>query len=339
MNNLAIVNLVPDTPYNRIMSFLDQYQENTRKSYLKYYKIMFMYMTGKTLEQLTYQDIKSINDIKVEQFRNHLKTQYANTSINQIIFACKALYDRFRERRIVEINDFDISPLTEKENKYGSLTSKEMENLYNYCLKQDYKPMTLKLYFEFLYTVTCRKSAAQNLTWDNINRELDIESGQMVWVITFMDKGKEIKKAIQDDFYNRLKENYTKEKEYTGKIFNIHNHTIDKVLKGFCQEYGISEKRNITQHSIKSSGLDIIQNITGDINITASAAQHKNIQTTYARYLNKNKQYTLQPSYFLGKEFTIDTLRELDKDTLLKLIERAGKETIIKLNLELEKLK
>jgi site-specific recombinase XerD len=339
VNSTPVIGLVVDTPYNRIISFINEYEsKNTRDAYLRHFKKMFMYTCGKTLEQLTYQDIKSVNDLKVEGFRNHLTDKYKNTTINQIIFACKALYDRFKEKHIVEYNDFDIKPLLEHENSHGSLTAQEIDNLFDYCLKLKYKPIETKLYFEFLYIVTCRKSAAQNLTWNEINKELDVETGKLVWVVTFLDdKKKEVKKAIQDEFYNRLKENYKSEKEISGKVFNIYNKTYDNVLKGFCKEYGISEKRNIHQHSLKSSGLDHIMNVTGDINTVALAGQHKNINTSYKRYINKNRRYSEHPSYYLNKNFNIDMLKDLSKDELLSLIEKSGKETVIRMCLEMEK--
>lgn len=350
MSNLAeknvkvapVVGLIPETPYNRIMSFINNYEsKNTRDTYTRHYKLMFEYMTGKKgLERVTYEDIKSINDIKVEGFRNQLKDKYKSTTINQIIFSCKALFDKFKERRIIEINDFDLEPLIEKENSYGSLTNKEIENLFDYCLNLDYKPMITKLYFEFLYKVTCRKSAVQDLIWDQFNKELDRETETMIWVITFVDKGKEIKKAITDEFYERLKQNYNENnKKNDGKIFcGIDNGTYDKVLKDYCKKYGIDQKRNITQHSIKGSGLDHIMTITGDINTVSLAGQHKSVNMAFKRYLNKNRRFSEHPSYFLGKSYDIDMLRSLSKDKLLKLIEGSGNETVIRLCLEMEKL-
>jgi hypothetical protein len=344
VNTTPVVGLIPDTPYNRIMSFINEYEsKNTRIAYTKHYKDMFLYMTGKLFQQLTYQDIKSINDLKVEGYRNFLRTKHKSSTINQKIFACKALWDRFKERRIIDYNFFDMKPLLITDNSYGSLTSQEIENLYDYCLnlpkRKNTKNMTLKLYFEFLYIVTCRKSAAQNLTWNQIKKELDLETGKMIYVITFLDKGKEIKKAIQDEFYQRLKDNYKQVGETSGKVFcGIDNATYDKVLKGFCKQYEIDKNRNICQHSIKGSGLDRIMAITNDINTVALAGQHTQLNTSFKKYLNKNRKYTSHPSYFLGKEYTIDKLEELDKDTLIKLIKSSGRDTILKLNLELEKL-
>ena len=347
MNNLVlnnvnvapVVGIMPDTPYNRIISFLDGYEsKNTRNNYLRHFKLMFMFMTGKQLEQLTYNDIKNIDDIKVENFRTHLKTQYKATTINTVIASCKALFDKFKERRIIEINDFDINPLIQKDNSHGSLTNKEIHGLFDYCLKYDYKPETLKLYYEFLFRVTCRKEAAQSLKWDQIQRELDIETSNLIYVVTFMDKGKEVKKGITDDFYNRLLNNYNKEKGFNNKVFlGINNITYDKVLKGFCKEWGIGEERRICQHSIKSTGLDFIMATTGDHNIVALAGQHINFNTSYKKYTNKNRKFSEHPSYFLDKDYGIDMLKGLGRDELIQLIESAGRETIIKLCLEMEK--
>lgn len=344
VNVAPVVGLVPNTPYNRIMSFINDYEsKNTRSAYQRYYRDMFIYMTGKSMEQITYSDIKSIDKQRVKDHRQHLKSKgQAASTINQKIFACKSLWDDLREDNIVNVNPFDLKPLTQEENNHGSLTYEEVQNLYQFCLQQKYKPMTQKLYFEFLFVLTCRKHVAQTLTWDQIKRELDIDSNKMVLVVNFTgdnrDKGKSIKKAITDEFYNRLKENYEDEKETNNKVFcGIYNATYDNTLKAFCKEYNIDPDRDIVQHSLKSSGLDYIQGAIGDINVTAQAAQHSNIQTTYQRYLNKNKKYSSQPSYMLHENFNIDLLRDLDKEELLGLIEKAGQETIVKLCLELNK--
>lgn len=53
-----VIGLVVDNPYTRIMSFINGYErKNTRGTYLRHFKKMFMYTTGKQLEQLTYDDI------------------------------------------------------------------------------------------------------------------------------------------------------------------------------------------------------------------------------------------------------------------------------------------
>jgi hypothetical protein len=349
MNNLAVQNqesysnnvvgFDTNTPYARIKNFINSYEsENTKKAYTNHFEKMFMYCCHKPMEKLTYSDIKSIDDIKVEDYRNFLQEQYAETSVNQMIFACKALWDRFKERRIVDFNYFDIKPLIEKDNSRGSLTPEEVDGLFNYCLKQDYKPVEQKLYFEFLYTVTCRKSAAQSLTWDKIVKELDVDTSKLVWVCTFIDKGKEVKKAINEEFYDRLKNNYVKEGYNSGKVFNINDKTYDKTLKRFCKEWGISESRNICQHSLKSSSLDLIQSVYRDINITAQSASHKNINTCYRRYINKNRSYCSQPSYSLYKNYSFDMLKDLDRDTLVEIIKNCDKTTLIKLCIEKEKL-
>lgn len=352
VNYASVVGLVPNTPYNRIMSFIKEFDsDNTKNSYVNHYRKMFSYMTGKkesqSLEQLTYNDIKLIDKDRVKDYRQFLKENYKTTTINQRIFACKSLWDEFRENDIVNINPFDFlkkQRLKEEENNYGSLTLDEIEKLYQFTLQREYKSMTQKLYWEFLFVVTCRKHVAQTLTWDQIERELDLDTKEMIWVVSFTgenkDKGKSVKKSITDEFYNRLYENYTKEKETNGKVFcGINNETYDNTLKAFCKEYNIDSNRNIVQHSLKSSGLDFIQGVLGDINVTAQAAQHSSIQTTYKKYLNKNKKYSSQPSFMLHKNYSIDMLKELDKDELLGLIEKAGKETVVKLCLELNKQK
>ena len=343
----SVIGLIPDTPYNRITNFINEYDsKSTRGRYTRDYGRMFQYMCGKQFGQLTYEDIKQINKDKVKAYRQFLKQQYKETTINQMILAIKTLWDHFISENITDKNPFDFSKkerLQEHENCYGSLTLDEMKNLFNFCLERTYKPRSQQLYFEFLFVVTCRKHVAQTLTWNKIKRRLDVETKQMVWVIDFVednaDKGTDSRKSITDEFYNRLKENYESEGCTNNKVFcGIYNGTYDDTLKAFCERYNIPPERKIKQHSIKSSGLEFIQDILGDPNITAQAAEHKHIQTTYRRYLNKNKRFTKQPSFMLHKNFSIDMLEGLGEDVLLDLIKKAGMETVVKLCLELEKM-
>jgi integrase len=230
------------------------------------------------------------------------------------MYACKKLWKEFIENERVEVNAFELEDLPQEDNSYDALTTKEIDLFFDYCLTLKHKPRTQNLYFRFLYVVACRKTTAQTIKWENIIREPD-DDGNEFWVVKFHEKGEDYKRAITDEFYNELKENYEKNKEFSGKVFNVNNKTYDNTIKGFCEEYNIT--KHIVQHSIRSTASDNIQNILGDINTTAKGLGHKNIQTTYRRYMNKNNDYSSQPSYMLHKDFSIDKLKGLSKDELL----------------------
>lgn len=334
--NNNVVGFYNDSPQEEINNFMAlRNSENTKTSYWNHYGHMFMHLTNREINQLTWDDIKKITKKRVKAYRVSMMDQnFKNSTINQRVYACKKLWKEFIENERVSDNAFELEDLLEEDNHYDSLTTKEVEMLFDYCLELKHKPETQSLYFRFLYIVACRKNTAQTLKWENIIRKSD-PSGNEFWVIKFHEKGGDYERAITDEFFQELKDNYKNNNETSGKVFNVHNHTIDKVLKGFCEKFGIT--RHIVQHSIRGSASDNIQNILGDINITAKALGHQQIQTTYDKYMNKNDDFVNQPSYMLYKNFNIDMLKGLGEDVLIRLIENSGKDVVIKLCLELDK--
>ncbi len=352
-NNIVGLNI--DTPLQTIQSFLNTYDsENTQKNYIKYYENMFMYLYNKEINQLTWEDINSIDIVKVKKYREFLVRQkQANSSINQKIAACKALWDEFLENRQVEPVDygktrncFDIKRLKQTNEHMDTLTIEEVNNLLDFCGNYPFKGETIKLYFEFLFTVNCRKHVAQELTWDDIVQDIDSDTHKKVWVVKKHDKTGNIARAISHKFYEALRDNFLKEKSnITDRRFENHvflgisDTTYKNVLKKFCKENGL-EDRKIGQHSIRSAKIDYTLEITGNISKTAFEAGHE-IGTTQTYYANKQKRkYTSQSSYNLGlrNNFNINKLKELDKDSIIKLIENCGQTVIDRLNIELIKM-
>lgn len=341
--NYNVVGFTKNTIEDKINAFLDYYEsENTRRNYTRYIKKMFMYITGKEIYDLTKEDILSINIEQVKKYKAYLKNQIGSNTNNQELSACKALWDDFIENGDLKFNPFIIRKIKirKKQKHYGSLTEEELEQLYDYCLTLK-KGMTKKLYFEFLATVTCRRSIAENIKFEDIKWTLNNNDKKYYWVVNAFDKTEEVNRAISEEFYNRLKENFKNYDQYDqkkGYIFNISGKTMETTLKNFCEYAGINkEERNIVQHSIKSTGLDRIQRVFGDINITARAGGHSSIQTTYDNYVGKNVDYSQQPSILLGKDYNIDMLSELTKEQLLDVINSCSKVTLIESCIQAEK--
>jgi site-specific recombinase XerD len=300
-----------------------------------------MFICHKTIDNLTWNDIKNITIAKVKEYRDHLiEEDFASSTINQRILACKALWDDFFENEKVDKNVFDLKKLKQVKNHWDSLTDKEMQMLYKFCLDQPKKPITKQLYCEFLYTTGLRKNIAQSIFINDIKRKLDVKSQQEFWVIDVIDKEHPRDVAITDDFYYRLVNNPENDGKTDEKLFHIYNKTIDNLLKAFCDKYNITRK--IKQHSLKGSGGDLVQNVYGDINKTAKYLGHENIQTSYEYYLGKNESYSEQPSFALHKGYSIDMLKDLGEDVLIGLIERytekQGRDIVIKLCMELEEM-
>lgn len=333
--------------------FLNRYErENTKYNYMPNINNALMYMTGKDIDTITIDEIKNITSYDVELYRDYLKKLtkphskerlYKMNTINTYLSPCRTFFDFLIEHKVVQSNCFDIKKLKTKEtvNHYGSLTESELEGLYDYCLSLKDRGITKKLYFEFLATLTCRKTVAQELKFDDIVRRLDPEDNNYYWVVNSYDKTRIVDRAITDEFYDKLKANfdsYDWVDQKKGFVFNVGDKTLEKTLNDYCKFAGIDkESRNIAQHSLKSTGLDIIQDAFGDINITAKAGGHADIQTTYENYLNKNKHYSQQPSIMLSKKRKKEDLKLLTQEQLLDLINSSGIITLNKICANAEK--
>lgn len=338
-----VVGIFVDRPANQIEKFiLRDKAKNTIKTYWNHFNHMFMYTCGKNINDLTWGDVQSINIEKVKDYRDFMinSGSFAASTVNQRTLACKALWDDFFESEKVSKNVFALKKLKQKKNSWDSLTDKEIHLLYDFCLNENQKSETKKLYFEFLYTTGLRKNIAQTIKLDEIKRKKDMKTQQEYWVIEVEDKDKPREVAIVDEFYNRLVANYKKEGFLDGKIFHVNNATIDSVLERFCKKYGIT--RSIVQHSIKGSGGDMVQSVFGDIMKTAEYLGHENIQTSFNNYLGKNKSYSEQASILMQGEYDVNMLKGLGEDVLIGLIEKYtekhGRDIIIKLCVELDKM-
>lgn len=326
--------------------FLNKYNsDNTIRTYRRHFNKMFMYTCGKETADITKEDLDSISTSKVREYVDFLKkNKYETSTINQIIFACSKLWRYFQKEDLVKKDEFKeenvmVNKAEEGKNSHGSFTEEELNQLYEYCLSLKDRGLTKKLYFEFLATITCRKTAAQELRLDDIRKTFNKDDGQYYWVVNKFDKTRAINRAITNEFYQRLVDNFNsysyKDKE-KGLLFNVENQTLEKTLKDFCKAYNIDkEGRNLCQHSLKSTGLDIIYDVFG-IKVAAEAGGHSDINTTYRHYLSKQKNYALQPSILLSKS-PEDCLKELDKltkDELINIIAASDKFIAIKLCLK-----
>jgi site-specific recombinase XerD len=241
---------------------------------------------------------------------------------------CNALFEYLKGEEVVRDNPFSAFKAikSKKEVSWGSFTVDELESLYDYCLNLKDRGVTKKLYFEFLITMTCRKSIAQNLKFKNIKRKLNREDQQYYWVLTGFDKTQEINRAIPNDLYQRLSDNfstYSEKDKQAGLVFNVENQTLERTLNEFCKYAGIDkEERRLCQHSLKSTGLDIIYDTFNDIKMVAEAAGHADINVDYSKYIGKIKNFAKQPSILLSmtRDHCKEELDELSKEELLNII-------------------
>lgn len=344
MNNLApVVGINNQEAGHRILMYLEERKrtsENTYKNYLRYYTEFFYFACNKEINQLIWEDIFKIDNGMIGDYKLFLLNKGdAPNYVNQKLFAGKALWDKlFELNHNIDRLVFKFAEEKTKDNTFASLDHKEMELLFDFMDKESYKPLTKRLFFEFLYIVGSRKNVAIDLKWNQITRKRDFSNDMDIWVIGYPDKGKDIEKAINDDFYNKLLQ-LKESGESTGdKVFDLNKDTFEAVFRKFQDEYNLKEKngKKVCIHSIKKASGWLVQNTFGDINKTRKHLQHKNMQLTAYNYLG-SENYSEQASFLIGKEITNDFLNEMTKEELITLIEKCGKDTLMKLYYEKEK--
>jgi hypothetical protein len=300
-----------------------------------------MFICNKQINELIWSDIFNITYFKVEEYYKYLLNKNINTA-QQKMWAIKKLWDK-----LYFINRDLKSDMLKFEKKkfekihYATLNDKEMQLLFEFSESYDYKPMTRKLFFEFLYIVGCRESVAKGkkgkgVKWSDITRNEDSKTGIKVWVVKFFDKGKWIEKSINDDFYNKLIQLKGTE-SLSEFVFDLNINTLVNTFNDFKEKYNLQTKngRDVTIHSIKRATGKLVHGIFKDPDITMKHLQHGSFEMT-KNYLDEDS-YTDQASYMLGKNVDMDFFKNLSKDELLKLIDNGGQEIKLKLYYQWEK--
>ena len=357
MNNLALSNVnvapAPIAPVNvvginnnsasvKIQNYLEDKKrksESTYKAYNRYYKELFMFTCNKKINEVTWEDIFNITYSKVDEFKSHLlnigvKPNY----VNQKLFACKSLWEKlYHIDRNVDMRVFDFEEEDYEETNFASLNESEINLLFDLCDTYNYKPLTRRMFFEFLYYIGSRKNVPLELKWDDIQNRYDNKSGLNVWVIRYKDKGKWVEKAINDDFYSKIFK--LKEESFGEKVFQINSNTINDTFKDFRDKYDLHEKngKRVVIHSIKKASGWLVQNTFNDIAKTQKHLQHQNNSTTTKIYIN-DEDYTDQASYLIGKDIDVNFFKSLDEGVLLQLIENCGRDVQMKIYYEYMKM-
>lgn len=332
MNNVVAYknNSVGESIQIFIESKMDN-SENTAKNYKSWIEYFFIYVLGKEMQELTWNDIIRIQYKDVLKYRRHLintkknKNKTANTKLE----ALRSLWNYLhRECKEINLDVMKLDRLKESNSDgWGSLTEKEWNALLEFCSKQKHKADIKRMYFELAIITSLRSTALLNIKWKDIKKKMDNKTQQEIWVITIFDKGKEVKKPITNTIYDKicaLKNLSTQKEDY---ILNICSKTLSKVLSDFCEEYKIDqEERKIVLHSLKKASLDYVYSNSKDVMVTSRAAGHSTPKYIYDTYVGKNASLVDNPSYSMfNKNDEIEKLEKLNKEDLINLIKQSGK--------------
>lgn len=289
--------------------------KGTAREYKSRVEEFFKLTAGLGVEFLTLEIIKKIKHSHVKKYVGKL-TENGNTdkTISAKLYTVKSFYNELLKNELEVNNTIFKVNLNIEEKHHEALSFDELEMLYDFMLNEE-KEMGLEKYLllKTLFTTGNRKSATFGMTWeDSFSQKTDIETGQKVWIVTVVDKGKKIiEKPIPDEFYKELQQ-LNKGQD---KVFSIATKTVERALERFSKKLG----RNITMHSMKSTGVTLGYQLCKDINLCKQYASHEDISTT-AIYLREEKSYVNQLSYNMSRKLDESKLLNISHEDLIKFL-------------------
>lgn len=326
MNNVKaeVIGFDNGSVYQSIVNFLhdESLSVNTRKAYQKDIDQFFKYINKKKdVTQLTEEDLTSIKNEDIKRYRNYLKgTGMANTTVNRKIRSVYSLFtDLSKDRPHLHPARLQIKPLPERENHYGDFTKEEIDIILEY-VKTKHNGLEKSLLIELAILTSYRKDYLLNLTWDDIKKHSDD-----IYVI----KGKEVEskkreedKSITKVMYNKLTQ--IKVWNPNNKVFQIASPTVQLMMKDIISTLNLDldGDRNLSFHSFKNYGINMVYEKTRDVRLMAKQGNHKNPATTLARYARLSNNPEQNPSLIVAKDTDMSVLDSVNLDQLLQAINK-----------------
>lgn len=330
-----ILKLKKDTQkelFECIPLILNRKSENTQKTYYKAYEEFCDIIFTKDVNSVTFSDLKNIEYFDTYKYICELEKKYKYSSIKLKLSAIKYILNELNKIHNDNINlklfDTDIKKETKLNcTSYGSFNIQEIYGLFDYCKSKN--QIQYYYYFMLLFVTAHRANNLAKIKWNDFKEV--IEDGEIISVLKIQDKTDIFETPIKYDLFQNMKKDLRKS-ENQENVFNITTRSALRLLDTFCEENNIDKKsRNLTIHSIKKASGDYVYSQNNDIVKVASHLKHKNIQTSYEKYLNKNTGYKGMPSYtILDNNFKDieDKLNKKSKEELIQIILKSSSSTI-----------
>lgn len=313
---LNVTGLQTESVYSDIRSHIGSFtSKHTRHTYERSIRTFFMWYTGKTLEQLTPEDlpIKNAKFINYQTYLRNHDDRYSNTTINNMTTAIKSLYS-FLEVNEYEVKSINLKHRSLKENPEhaGSLRADEAEQMAQLVLKQR-KGQEKSALIRLAYTTSFRKSSLLSLKWDDFTFK-----GNYYEVKVIVKGGDIHENSIPIELYNELLK--IKEQPYyaqytDNRVFHLGNKAVQAMMDTLREELNIPESRNIVFHSFRNVAVKY-----GTLEEAQEQLGHSSINTTKVSYDNETKDLSNRPSMRMHNKIQDDVFQSLSKDDLIRLI-------------------
>lgn len=326
---LVFLNTGEKNVYASIKTFIErkaQSSSNTAETYLRHYRDFFQTMRGKSLEQLTEQDLIFTKQ-EIESYQVALRKKYKANTVNNTISALKSLYSKLKDYgfqvdpdwfSLERYKDFDKEP-------YDVLTHEEVIQIVE-LLGKTRKGFEKQLLVKVAYATAFRLNAILELKWS------DLKQINGFWTLQALDKGqkRDIKK-ISDNLYQDL----MKHKEQSGGeyIFKLTKKTVNKMMK-YIRENMDFRDRTITFHSFKKASITQVGVLTnGDVKAMQRHGNHSTAKTTMDNYVKEadledmvvvdvNHQIDLSVFDDMSKEDLVNLIKSMDRTTQIKILSK-----------------
>lgn len=316
--------------YKAIRTFIErkaQSSRNTADTYQRHIKHFFHTMRGKTLEQLTEDDL-IFTKMEIEQYQVALRSTYKASTVNNTISSLKSLYERLKDYGFqVDPDWFSLERYKEVDSDpYDVLSHDEIIRIVE-LVRGTRSGFQKSLFIRVAYATAYRLNALLNLKWSDLNQ---IDG---VWTLSTVDKGmkKDIKKISNELYQDLIK--LRKNRQKSEKIFSFTKKTVNNMMDFIRNEMKF-ENRNITFHSIRKASINRVGELSGgNIKMMQRHGNHSSAKTTMDNYIKSvdldqmvivDVEHNIDLSIFdnMSKEQLLNLIKSMDRGTQIKLIQQ-----------------
>jgi integrase len=314
-----------------IQVFLDrkaQNSENTRATYERAIRNFFLEMRGKTLEELTAEDLVFSHQA-VEGYQTELLKKFKRGTVNNRIAALKSCYKKLESYGFaVRASWFDLDK-NEEWDKEPSDPMKHEEIVQAIKLVLDTREGKQKaLLIRLAYATAFRKESILQI------KKTDLIERNGIWFVKVLGKGNKWDyKKISSDLRTELEERIAESKN--DKVFTLTPKTVNRMMNYIRENIDFGD-RKITFHSLKKSSIEEVALITNnDLNAMQTHGSHRSVLTTLNDYTAKKKlddlivvdiHYKVPVEEFdnLSHEQLLELVKSADRNVQVKLLQKLG---------------
>ena len=324
--NIISLNIKLQEKIRNVFSEIEN--NNTKINYTTDFN-QFLYMVfNKDIYTIVEKEIESIDRETIINYRQSLiDFGLKNSTINRKIIAIKCILEHLSIRG-VSINILQIFTKLKQLEESGTDSYSVLE--YNDALKilelaKEESQNALQKYhlINLAIKTSFRLEELLSLTVNDFKG--DIKDNNII-LATVTGKGnKKNTKPIKREYYQELINDLIQESllcTNEQKIFNIHKTTANRMIKRLAEKAGLSG--NYVFHSLKSTGILHVYDITKSVTLTKQQGNHSSFSTTERYYMNRDIDWNDYAGMSIDNNDYLD-LSTYTKQELLMAINECSK--------------